>query len=178
MLEEHKCHNKVAIQAQGKSVGCMHQNQVVVNLCETEQVEALEWTATREDAAFLQMQTETMERKLAADYVGRLSMSICVRQMQKKTLESKQRVQVNLGFSDYRGNVVNVQLEKRPLGINFACRQTPLEVKSCTGGSHAQECGIKVGMVLTTIQGESISRETYDKAWEKLTVSVSKLPGL
>jgi len=178
LFEAQGCSNKMAIQGRGRTFSCSHQNQVVVDLCEAEQLETLESTAITEDAAFSQMQREAEERKVVVDVQEPEHVAEEPRLVaEEQQLFLEQVVQVNLGFSDVKGNTMSFQLQKRPLGITFARNQTPLEVKSCVGGSHAQECGVKVGMVLTTIQGESISNANYDKVWEKLTRAVNKLPG-
>jgi len=84
---------------------------------------------------------------------------------------------LDLEFSDNRGRILSIQLKRRPLGITFTVNQTPLQVKFCQNGGYAHQSGVSAGMVLTAIQGESISNKTYDKAWEMLVAAVKKLPG-
>jgi len=163
------CNNKMAIQGKGKIYSCA--DEVTIELCETEQVETLESTAITEDAAFAQMQTKVKEIFVEENPAEPELVA------ETPTLVIEEQAQLNLAFSDARGNVMNFKLTKRPLGINFCVDQTPLEVKCCNIGSHAQDCGVNVGMVLVTIDGKSISNQTYDKAWGMLVDAVNKLPG-
>jgi len=154
----HTGRNQMAIQGKGKTSGCT--NEVTVELCETEQVKILESAAVTQDAAFAQVQKQVDENIVEAP----------------PAKPEPVPPHINLELSDDRGDVFNCQLTQRPLGVTFAASQTPLAVTSCGNGSHAQKLGVKVGMVVTAIDGQSISNKTYDKAWKMLVAAVSRLP--
>jgi len=166
-LGMHHCSNHMAIQGKGKTSSCT--NEVTVELCETEQVEILEAAAVKEDAVFVQAQKKVEETIVEAPAAKPEPVA-------EAPAPVFEEARLNLVFSDDRGNVIKCQLTQRPLGVTFAAGQTPLAVKSCRSGSHAQELGVKVGMVVTTIDGASISNKNYDKAWEMLLAAVSRLP--
>jgi len=169
-FEVQNCQNKIAIQGEGKTSGCA--DEVTVELCEAEQVETLESTATAEDVAFAQEQKEAEEINQNVEEPP-AETEPCVEEPAPK----EQQVQIRIGFSDETRNITNFQLARRPLGLVVDIGKMPLKVKYFKPGSHAQECGVKAGMVLTVIEGENISNNSFHEAWDKLVAAVSKLPG-
>jgi len=83
---------------------------------------------------------------------------------------------VEFGFYDQEGKIQNFRFGTRPLGMNFDVEKMPIKIKSFKEGSHAQECGVEVGMVLATIEGESLEDKKYSEAWTKIIETLKNLP--
>jgi len=83
---------------------------------------------------------------------------------------------VEFGFTDETGKKINFRFGTKPLGMNFALETMPIVITSFKPGSVAQECGVKVGMTLTTIEGEVVKDIGYSAAWQKLNDTLNNLP--
>jgi len=82
---------------------------------------------------------------------------------------------VELGFFDGKGNIKNFRFSQKPLGMNFN-EEMPIRIGSFVPPSYAEACGVQIGMILATVEGESLERKTYQDAWAKLSAAVGKLP--
>jgi len=83
---------------------------------------------------------------------------------------------VEFGFYNEEGKIQNFRFGTKPLGMNFDVDKMPIRIKSFGKGSHAQECGVEVGMILATIEGESLRDKTYREAWTKIGETLKNLP--
>jgi len=85
-----------------------------------------------------------------------------------------EKVQVEFGFNDSTGSKKTFLFSEKPLGIDFDM-QMPIKIKAFKPDSHAQKCGVQVGMILATVDGRNIEKLTYDDAFAQIAESVNKI---
>jgi len=187
------CTNGIAIQSRGTIDG--RANEVIVEPCDPMTLDLLEAAATAQDASFVQEQKEAQARREAE--VQREAQAQSQRETHAQREAQAQReaeervqavqeqipseptqpdVQVHLVFSSRDGNSLTTQLVKRPIGLVFDLLGSQLSVKSVAPGSLAEDSGVKSKMVLTSIDGESVTNKSTNQAWEMLKLAVGKLP--
>lgn len=172
------CTNGIAIQGKGNVDG--RSNQVIVEPCDPATLGLLESTATSEDAAFaevqqkIQAQTEAKVNREVVHEQPPPESKRCVEQAPQET--PKPKVEVTLEFLSRDGSRVKLQLVRRPIGLTFDLLATQLSVKSVKPLSAAEDAGVKMNMVLASVDGEPLADKNSNYVWEKVKLAVGKLP--
>mmetsp|Transcript_35595 Transcript_35595/g.101378 ORF Transcript_35595/g.101378 Transcript_35595/m.101378 type:complete len:156 (+) Transcript_35595:85-552(+) len=72
------------------------------------------------------------------------------------------------------GAKIDLAFKQRPVGFKFRLR-TPMSVLSVAPGSHAEELGVKQGMILVAVNGERVDAMSPRQAYWLLQVGSEKL---
>jgi len=181
-LKSQACRNKIAIQGLGKMP--LFGDEVNVEVCDSDQVDSLEQEANEEDDAFAKEQEDAAEENKVVEEPPSAPVAVedpapPNEQAPKESAPEEpapEEPKVELQLSDDKGDIINLQLVKRPLGLTLDLLQSRLKVKSVLPDSQARASGVEVGMTINTINGESLSNTSVDDAWAKLKEAASKLP--
>eukprot|EP00747_Dinoflagellata_sp_TGD_P183794 gnl/TRDRNA2_/TRDRNA2_38941_c0_seq1.p2 gnl/TRDRNA2_/TRDRNA2_38941_c0~~gnl/TRDRNA2_/TRDRNA2_38941_c0_seq1.p2 ORF type:complete len:225 (+),score=32.37 gnl/TRDRNA2_/TRDRNA2_38941_c0_seq1:99-677(+) len=81
---------------------------------------------------------------------------------------------LTLGFKRQDGSVTEIEIRRRPIGIDFD-RKTPIAVKRVRTGSPAEEQGVQSGWTLTSINREELEDRDFEYQYEILRQSSNAL---
>mmetsp|Transcript_143244 Transcript_143244/g.399328 ORF Transcript_143244/g.399328 Transcript_143244/m.399328 type:complete len:139 (+) Transcript_143244:55-471(+) len=80
-----------------------------------------------------------------------------------------------IGFELEDGGRIEVEVTKKPLGIDFE-KRTPLKVKSVRSASVGEELQIRTGWIIASVNNEVIKGMDYPNAVAKLRTAMASIP--
>jgi len=76
----------------------------------------------------------------------------------------------------HQGKEVPISLTQRPMGLTFTDDTLPVRITKLTAGGHAATCGVKLGMEVKAVNGESVAGMKFPEIHEKLRRATMSLP--